>query len=138
MSKLSIMDFCRAEKTYSQLIQNLFLHISVKKLYEVLMMYSAEKGDVHQSVSYRSTYEMLEKNIPAAGQMTVGELLRYATEDCLGAERMESPGDRQRIRLGHRIVTALLVELFDPIAEMNHCSYESVLMKMKKAADAAG
>lgn len=33
MDKISISDFCGEEKTYAQLIQDLYFHISVKELY---------------------------------------------------------------------------------------------------------
>ena len=36
MDKISISDFCGEEKTYAQLIQDLYFHISVKELYMVL------------------------------------------------------------------------------------------------------
>ena len=51
MKKLNLADFCKAENTYAQLIQNLFLHISVKKMYLILMMDTAEKGG-HLPIGY--------------------------------------------------------------------------------------
>lgn len=53
MDKISISDFCGEEKTYAQLIQDLYFHISVKELYMVLASNAAQNRDVYESVSYR-------------------------------------------------------------------------------------
>lgn len=89
MDKISISDFCGEEKTYAQLIQDLYFHISVKELYMVLASNAAQNRDVYESVSYRNTYSSLENRIPDVCRMTVGELLRYATEKCLSGRNME-------------------------------------------------
>ena len=44
MDKISISDFCGEEKTYAQLIQDLYFHISVKELYMVLASNAAQIG----------------------------------------------------------------------------------------------
>ncbi len=117
MEKMSINDFCRKDRTYAQLIQDLFLHINVKELYTVLMM--------------NTVYAGLEEKIPELENMTVGELLRYATEGCLSGGTMESLYDEESIQLGHQIIKALLVDLFRPYAEKNQSTYRSVLEKVK-------
>ena len=89
MDKISISDFCGEEKTYAQLIQDLYFHISVKELYMVLASNAAQNRDVYESVSYRNTYSSLENRIPDVCRMTVGELLRYATEKCLSGRNIE-------------------------------------------------
>ena len=54
MDKISISDFCGEEKTYAQLIQDLYFHISVKELYMVLASNAAQNRDVYESVSYEN------------------------------------------------------------------------------------
>lgn len=137
MKKLNLADFCKAESTYAQLIQNLFLHISVRKMYLILMADTAEKGDVYQSVTYRKTYEKLEKMIPDFERMSVGEALRFATVECLSNKNISGSYDEDMIRKGYQIVKALLVDLFQPYAERNRITYKSVLAKMEDAACAA-
>lgn len=134
MEKLSLADFCKEERTYSQLIQEMFFHIGVKELYMALMIDTAEKGNIYDSVSYRNTYSSLEKRIPEVGRMTVGELLQYATQNCLSERNVEINYDEASIRMGHRIIKALLVDLFRPYAQRNQSTYESVVDKLKKAA----
>ena len=137
MNKISIFDFCGEEKTYAQLIQDLYFHISVKELYMVLSSNAAKNRDVYESVSYRNTYSSLENRIPDVYRMTVGELLRYATEKCLSGRNMEASYDEESIKLGYKIVKALLVDLFQPYAQSKQSSYETVKEKLRKAADAA-
>lgn len=137
MKKLNLADFCKAENTYAQLIQNLFLHISVKKMYLILMTDTAEKGDIFQSVIYRKTYEKLEDMIPDFERMTVGEALRFATEECLSTKNMNEYYDEDMIRKGYQIVKTLLVDLFQPYAERDQITYKSVLEKLESAAGAA-
>lgn len=103
MDKISISDFCGEEKTYAQLIQDLYFHISVKELYMVLASNAAQNRDVYESVSYRNTYSSLENRIPDVCRMTVGELLRYATEKCLSGRNMEELYDEDSIKLGYWI-----------------------------------
>lgn len=134
MEKLSLSDFCKEERIYSQLIQELFFHIGVKELYMVLMIHTAEKGDVYESVSYRNTYSRLEKRIPGVERMTVGDLLQYAVQNCLSGRDIETNYDETSIRLGHQIIKALLVDLFRPYVQKNQSTYESVVDKLKKAA----
>ena len=109
MDKISISDFCGEEKTYAQLIQDLYFHISVKELYMVLASNAAQNRDVYESVSYRNTYSSLENRIPDVCRMTVGELLRYATEKCLSGRNMEELYDEDSIKLGYKIIKQLLV-----------------------------
>lgn len=116
MDKISISDFCGEEKTYAQLIQDLYFHISVKELYMVLASNAAQNRDVYESVSYRNTYSSLENRIPDVCRMTVGELLRYATEKCLSGRNMEELYDEDSIKLGYKIIKALLVDLFQSYA----------------------
>lgn len=138
MDKISISDFCREEKTYAQLIQDLFFHISVKELYMVLASDAAKNRDLYGSVSYRNTYSNFENRIPDVCRMTVGELLRYAAEKCLSGRNMEEDYDEGSIKLGYQIIKALLVDLFEPYAQNNQITYETVKEKMRKAAGAAG
>ena len=128
MDKISISDFCGEEKTYAQLIQDLYFHISVKELYMVLASNAAQNRDVYESVSYRNTYSSLENRIPDVCRMTVGELLRYAMEELY---------DEDSIKLGYKIIKALLVDLFQSYAHSNQSSYETVKEKLRKAAGAA-
>lgn len=137
MKKLKLADFCKAENTYAQLIQNLFLHISVKKMYLVLMTDTAERGDVYQSVTYRKAYEKIESMIPDFERMTVGEALRFAAGECLSNKNINESYDEDMIQKGYQIVEALLVDLFQPYAEGNQITYQSVLMKLESAACAA-
>lgn len=137
MDKISISDFCGEEKTYAQLIQDLYFRISVKELYMVLASNAAQNRDVYESVSYRNTYSSLENRIPDVCRMTVGELLRYATEKCLSGRNMEELYDEDSIKLGYKIIKALLVDLFQSYAHSNQSSYETVKEKLRKAAGAA-
>lgn len=138
MEKMRIADFCKAENTYSQLIQELFLHIRLKNLYLTLMMDRARKGDVYQSVAYRQTYEMLKEKVPNFEKATVGEALQYVTEECfLGGNRNEYQ-DEEMLKEGYQIIKALLVDLFEPYARRNNSTYRSVLKKLRDAACAAG
>ena len=96
----------------------------------------AQNRDVYESVSYRNTYSSLENRIPDVCRMTVGELLRYATEKCLSGRNMEELYDEDSIKLGYKIIKALLVDLFQSYAHSNQSSYETVKEKLRKATGA--
>ena len=50
---------------------------------------------------------------------------------------MEELYDEDSIKLGYKIIKALLVDLFQSYAHSNQSSYETVKEKLRKAAGAA-
>ena len=132
-SKLKLSDFCDNVTTYSQLIQNLFLHINVTDLYMTLIQYAAKNKDIYNAQTYKHTYSTLKDKIPNLQCMTVGDLLQFAEEESFHINSDDkSDSKTENIELGILIVKSLLVDLFQFYAEKEHVSYDSVLDGLKR------
>lgn len=136
MQNLSLKDLSADTAERKSVVPELFLNISLKRFYAVMYKscLTASRGrNPERAARYKKIYSMITLSVPNAGQMTIGQFLRYINVNCMMATCPNGKDKKQYIQdinKGKHLAKLFFIDTFEPMLKSYRLDRETVISKL--------
>ena len=114
----------------NQLVQSLFLNISMKAFYMALYQMAQNSPISASAPAFKRIYSGMTQAMPEAARMTIGQFLGVLTDECLSPKSEWSEAERKKARDGEWLAELFFSDTFFLLAKRDKITYKSVLKKL--------